>query len=174
MWEINVSNQFTTLGLSVCLGCILCAVYDIFRASRKAGFNSAIFVFVTDILFWVLSAFVTFIFLISRTNGEIRGYVLVGEFIGFALFRISLSRLIFWCFTLIFSSFKKLNCLINKGFEVLYGKTDTVMQKIRNFALKFQKSSLKSIKKLLKNRRKVLYTNTNNYDAEYVLNETKT
>lgn len=174
MWEININNQFSTLALSVCLGCILCAVYDVLRASRKAGFNSAVSVFVTDITFWVLSAFATFIFFISRTNGEIRGYVLIGEFIGFVLFRISLSRLIFWCFTKLFSFLKKLNCLINKGFEALYRKTDTVMQKIRNFALEFQKRSLKIIKKLLKNRRKMLYTNTNNYDAEYVLNETKT
>ncbi len=152
----------------------MCAVYDVFRASRKAGFNSAILVFVTDILFWVLSAFATFIFLISRTNGEIRGYVLIGEFIGFALFKISLSRFVFWFFTFIFCLFKKANNYLNKGFAILYRKTDAVIQKIYSFVIKITKRLSKSIKKLLKSRHKVLYTNTNNYDAEYVLNETKT
>ncbi len=174
MWEININNQFMTLLLSICLGCIVCANYDILRGSRKAGFNSAMMVFFTDIFFWIINAFVTFIFLISRTNGEIRGYVLVGEFIGFLIFRISLSRFILPVFTLIFSLFKKLMICINNGFEFLYVKTDTILHKIYRLLCKFIESLSKSVKKLLKNRHKVLYTNKNNYDAEYVLNETKT
>lgn len=174
MWEINVGNQFATLAFSMCLGCILCAVYDVLRASRKAGFNSFFTVFVTDILFWILSAFTTFIFLIARTNGEIRGYVLISELVGFAVFRFTVSRFIFLIFTFIFKAIQKLNSCFNKGFEFLYTKTDSIILKICNFTSKNFKRAVKSIKKLLKSRRKMLYTNENNTKAEYVLNETKT
>ena len=174
MWEININNQFTTLLLSICLGCIGCVGYDVLRASRKAGFNSNIMVFITDIIFWVVNAFITFIFLIARTNGEIRGYVLVGELIGFVIFRISLSRFVLSIFTSVFSLFKKFVGCVNGGFEVLYVKTDIILHKIYKLSCKFIKSLSKSVKKLLKNGHKVLYTNKNNYDAEYVLNETKT
>lgn len=171
MWEINVGNQFATLAFSICLGFILCASYDILRALRKIGLNSFFAVFITDILFCVLSALVTFIFFMARTSGEIRGYVLITEVIGFALFRVTVSRFVLWFFTCFFQFVKKVIIYLNKGFEYLYLKTDSIILKTCRFIVK----KLKTIKKLLKKGRKVLYTNKNNNDnAEYVLNETKT
>ena len=174
MWEISVGNQFITFLYSLCIGGIFCAVYDILRAARKAGFNSFVAVFVTDILFWVVGAFVTFIFLIARTSGEIRGYVLISELVGFGLFRATFSRLIFPIFKIIFQGVQKLHTYFNIFFDALYLKTESILSKFLVFMTKFFKSTVKSIKKLLKNRRKVLYTNENNSDAEYVLDETKT
>ncbi len=173
MWEINISNQFLTLLYSICLGAILCFFYDFLRASRKTGFNSFIAVFITDILFWIISAFVTFIFLMSRTNGEIRGYVLVGQLIGFVISRLTVSRFILLFFVFLFNLIKNLNRLLNKAFNVVYSKTDKILLKIFKIIKKTLKTLIKSIKKLLKNRHKLLYTNVNNYDAEYVFNETE-
>ena len=78
MWEISINDQILTLLYSLCLGVILCVYYDIFRAFHKAGFDSPFQVFIGDILYCVTAAFATFLFLLSRTNGEIRGYVLDG------------------------------------------------------------------------------------------------
>ena len=74
MWEISINDQMLTLLYSLCLGVILCVFYDVFKAFHKAGFNSPLQVFIGDILYCVIAAFATFLFLLSRTNGEIRGY----------------------------------------------------------------------------------------------------
>lgn len=55
-------------------------------------------VFIGDMFFWIVSAFVTFIFLLSRTNGEIRGYVLISMLLGFVIWRITLSKPLFYAF----------------------------------------------------------------------------
>ena len=174
MWEINIGHQALTLIFSLCLGGVLCTVYDVLRASRKVGLNSFIIVFISDIVFWIISAFTTFIFLMARTCGEIRGYVLAGEFAGFLIFRLTLSRLTFPFFKIIFNAIRKLYLYFEKAFAFLYSKTDSIISKISTSLIKIFKRWGKSIKKLLKSRRKVLYTNENDNDAEYVLNETKT
>lgn len=174
MWEINVGNQFLTFIYSLILGGLLCPSYDFIRAIRKSGFNSFIAVFFTDIIFWIISAFITFIFLISRTNGEIRGYVLIGILAGFVIFRLTFSRFVFLSFTLAFKLIVKFHIKFTCFFNTIYGKIEAVFRKIGVSTAKFLKRTLKSIKKLLKIRHKVLYTNKNNADAEYVLNETKT
>ena len=170
MWEINVTNQVFTFLWSMCLGGLLCAIYDILRAMRKAGFDSFAAVFFTDIIFWVLSAFLTFIFLISRTNGEIRGYVLAGMLGGFGLFRISISRLLFPAISFLFINILKIKRLISKFINQFYTRFEALILKIWNSMLKF----LKSAKKLLKIGHKLLYTNKNIANTENALNETKT
>ena len=53
-------------------------------------------------------------------------------------------------------------------------KIDEILSKTGKYTAKKFKTTEKSIKKLLKSGGKVLYTNKNSNDAEYVLNETKT
>ena len=174
MWEINLNNQFATLIYSLVLGIVLCVFYDILRALRKVGFNSFLAVFMADFLFWVLSAFATFLFLTARTYGEIRGYVLIGELFGFLLARFTVSKLTLPFFKFIFVYIKRFFILFDKLLSAVYSKIDRLFSKIGAFAVKIFNIAVKSIKKLLKNVCKVLYTNKNKCDAEYVLDETKT
>lgn len=170
MWEINNHNQIITFLLSVCLGVLCCAIYDIVRALRKVCLNSLLAITVGDILLWIFYAFITFIFLISRTNGEIRGYVLLGELLGFSLFRMSISKIFYLFFKLVF---RRLKVIIEKLNMVL----NAFCTKIERFALKvlqFLIKILKTIKKLLKNAVKLLYTNRNIVSMEKSINETKT
>ena len=92
MWEIDNYDQVITFLLSLVLGATFCAFYDVIRAVRRVCFNSFIAVNICDIVTWIIYAFVTFIFLISRTNGEIRSYVLFGELCG----QFALHVLIYW------------------------------------------------------------------------------
>ncbi len=167
MWEINVGNQFATFLYSLCLGAALCLFYDILRALRKVGLNSFWAVFISDIFFWISSAFITFIFLLARTYGEIRGYVIIGEFIGFAVFRLIFSKLFLNAFEFIFKFFKKIYLYLNTIFMLVYDKTEYAV-------INFFESISKNIKKLLKSIGKVLYTNRNNSDTGYISNEEKT
>lgn len=170
MWEINNQNQIITFLLSLCLGALCCALYDIVRAMRKVCLNSLLAITVGDILLWIFYAFITFIFLMSRTNGEIRGYVLFAELLGFVFFRISVSKVIYWFFNFIFQKIKVIMQKINFVLSAFYTKIEHLVLKAFQFLIKM----LKTVKKLLKNTVKLLYTNKNIASMEKTVNETKT
>ncbi|MBR7071892.1 MAG: spore cortex biosynthesis protein YabQ [Clostridia bacterium] len=73
---------------------IYCRLYDLFRILRKTVKQTVVSVFIEDLLFWLLITFLSFLFLLSRTNGEVRGYVLLGMSFGFVLCRLTISRLL--------------------------------------------------------------------------------
>lgn len=170
MWEINTANQTFSFILSLCIGALFCVLYDILRAVRKVCLNSFWSVFLTDILLWIFYAFATFLFLMSRTNGEIRGYVLAGELSGFVLFRLTFSRLMLAVLVFIVTKLAELNKKAVRIFNKLYAEFDILLLKIQQYISK----SFKSVKKLLKNATLPLYNKTNIADAKRVSNETKT
>lgn len=100
-------------------GVLLGAVYDVFRFFRLI-FNSN---FILDFLFWILTAFAVFSFLLIFNNGEIRGIYLLLIFAGFVFYILTLGY-------------------VTKSIEVKFAK----MVKIR---LKKVKNKLKSFKKVL-------------------------
>ncbi len=80
---------------SLLLGCLLCFFYDILRGLRANVSHSDIAVFFEDIVFWAVAAFATFLFLLVRANGEIRGYVPFSSLLGFVACRLTLSCVFF-------------------------------------------------------------------------------
>lgn len=170
MWEISNYNQAISFTLSLCVGGVFCVLYDIIRALRKVCMNSFFMVTVTDILLWVFYAFATFIFLMAVTDGEIRGYVLFGELTGFVLFRISVSKLIFPFLRFVFLKISDINKKTTRLIAAFNIKIEWLISKTIKYAFKF----FKSIKKLLKNALKLLYTNKNIISTEKSLDEAKT
>lgn len=170
MWEISNYNQIISFLLSICLGSVFCFFYDVVRALRKVCINSFFAVAVTDVLLWTFYAFITFIFLMATTNGEIRAYVLWGELIGFGLFRISISKLLFPFLSFIILKAYALKRKTTRILGVIYTKIEELCLKM----LKYMCNLIKSIKKLLKNTFKLLYTNKNCANVENALYETKT
>ena len=95
MWEISVNSQAQTFIYALLLGAILCFIYDIIRATRVLGADSFIAVFIGDVFFWLVSAVAVFIFLVATTNGEIRGYVLMSNAVGFLFYRATVGKIVF-------------------------------------------------------------------------------
>lgn len=93
MWEIDLKQQLISLLCAVLLGIVLSMYSDIFRIIRKVKKHSKVSVFIEDLLFFMVSAFVTFMLLMARCNGEVRGYMILGEALGFLLFRLTVSRI---------------------------------------------------------------------------------
>ena len=92
MWEIDIAEQTLSFFISLALGGAFCFIYDLFRAVRRAfGFKN-VKVFICDVLFFVICAFITFCFLLSLTNGMVRGYFIFGIIIGFLIVFFSVSR----------------------------------------------------------------------------------
>ena len=134
MWEITVKSQILPFFYAVTLGIILSVLFDFFRTIRISYKHNNIFVFIEDIVFFLISTFLTFMFLMARCNGEFRTYVISAILIGFFIYRITLSKIIL-----------PTSVIITKFFIRLFGK----------FFLLFQKSvslTVKNTKKLLKIR----------------------
>ncbi len=166
MWEISITDQLLSFVLSIALGAFLCLTYDVLRAVRKNGFNSFWTVFFTDIFFWLFSAILTFLLLIARTNGEIRGYVLIGELLGFVIFRLLLSKVFLLIIDFLIAKLLKLLRLIRKNFYYFFIKIEKRIDKIILLFCKKTKTMLKIVKKLLKNSAKLLYIKRNNVNVE--------
>ncbi len=166
MWEINNSLQLLSFARALILGVIICLVYDILRAYRRAYDYSVIGIFIQDVIFSVVAAFVVFLFLLGVTNGEMRGYVFLGITMGFLISRLTLSRIWFAFLKWIFSKIKVVFSLVS---SCVYKSFD----KIEAYVLIFFKKSRKTIKKLLKIQGKMLYTKGKRNDRGGV-NETKT
>lgn len=158
MWEINNNLQVVSFLFSLALGVCFCAFYDIFRAVRLVWCPKGLTVFLQDIIYFCILSVVTFIFLLSITNGEIRGYVLFGILLGFLLFYYTLSR---YFLIILKKMLRLLNFVfkaINSGFNWFFSKIEILICKFSYFGVKFLKNTLNYCKKLLKKAKGLLYT----------------
>lgn len=74
---------------AVFTGIALGVLYDFFRLMRFV-FNSALFF---DLLFWFISAFVCFSFLLVFNNGSVRGIYFVSMFAGYMIYILSAGKI---------------------------------------------------------------------------------
>ncbi len=140
MWEISLNEQAVTFLLSLLLGVIFCFMFDLTRGLRIFGINSKIAVFFTDIIYFLLVSFINFCFFLTRESGQVRGYVFIGEIIGFFLFRLTLSKIIMMILTFLHKVYTRVKSRINKIKSKIY-------LKIKEKSLKFRKKVKKPLKK---------------------------
>lgn len=146
MWEINNASQLTSFLISIGFGVVYSFLYDILRAIRKTKSTSDITVFFQDVLYFLIIAFITFMLLMSLSNGEIRGYIIFGLIIGFVICFLTLSRVT----VKFFSFFLK---ILNRVSEKIIGVINGFFDKVEEFVTKTVEKSiefLKNTKKLFK------------------------
>lgn len=114
---------------SIAVGAILSFLYDIFKSIRFAFKSNKQHILFYDILYFFISAFITFIFILSVNCGEIRFYIIAGEIIGFCIYCMTLSRLFMKFFICMISILKK---VVNKVYLVIYIPCVSVLKKIYN------------------------------------------
>ncbi len=133
MWEIDLRDQIMSFLLSLPLGGALGAAFYLLEAFKAVFARGKASDWFFDILFSLLSGFITFCFLLVRSNGEIRGYILVGEAFGFGLFKLMASRPYCKIFSFLFSVLKTV-------YRRICGHTRIIAEKTAVF---FKKSSQK-------------------------------
>lgn len=132
MWEITVKSQILTFFYAVTLGIILSVLFDFFKTIRISYKHNNIFVFIEDIVFFLISTFLTFMFLMARCNGEFRTYVISAILIGFFIYRITLSKIVL-----------PTSVVITKFFIRLFGKIFLLFRKSISLTVKNTKKLLK-------------------------------
>ena len=152
MWEISSLSQYTCFIYSMILGVELGLIYDFFKIDRIVFKRKSFFVFLQDILFWLIAAFEFFSFSVVFSNGQIRGYLLLGSILGFFIYRLTFSKII----NLIIIPLKRLKNMLKKIYLNFINKivyyTENITNKVKIFIKKFFTSkNEKNIKNNLKN-----------------------
>lgn len=143
IWNLNVSDEAVTFLLSIPLGFIICFIYDIFRGFRRGGVgNSAVYVFLLDVLFFVFVSVFVFLFLIVRTDGTVRSYVFMGIAIGVELFLLTLSKFALKLFELIAQKTVSLKRFLKKTARKTRLFFENALKRLQN--MKFTKKTLET------------------------------
>ncbi len=169
--DIASSAQLHQLYLSCGLGFLLGVYYDVFRVTRSIMHSGARSVFIQDVLFFLSSAVVTFLFALAVMDGRLRFYLFFGEVIGFTSYYFTIGRLvmryagriisailyfwkIFWHF--VFTPLRLLSRPICRIIEIL----GAFIRKIGQKGVSNLKKGLKGRAFLLYNQRKVSGTSS--------------
>ncbi|MBQ0110722.1 MAG: spore cortex biosynthesis protein YabQ [Oscillospiraceae bacterium] len=130
---MNPSAQPTVFLFSLLLGAALCVCYDIIRLLKRGIKMHTAVVFALDILYALFAAIVTFCFMLVCSGGVIRWFIILGEIIGFVIFRVA--------------------------FSPLFGFISKYFTFLCNFLKKYLKRCLKSLAKI----RVIVYNQTRRY-----------
>lgn len=89
-----MNNQAYLFAIFVLNGLLIGILFDIFRILRKSFKTSDFVTYIEDIIFWILTGFMTLYFIFSYNNGEIRLYIFLGIAIGILLYMLTISQYI--------------------------------------------------------------------------------
>ena len=101
MYLSDFAYQNQVLLLSVGFGTLLGLVYDLFRLVRIADRRRR-GVFLQDLLFLVVAAFLTVLFLLVVNHGSLRLFILLAMAVGFFAYYFTLSRVVMRCARFLF------------------------------------------------------------------------
>lgn len=149
MWEISNTLQVIDFLRAAVLGIILSVFYGVFSSLRKAGLNSDFAVFLQDIIFFIISSPVIFLFLLATTNGEVRLYIIIGVLAGFLAFKLTLYKIYVFLLSKLFSIVRMVFSFLRRKFFDFVGITGNFFAKIGKKVIFFKKA-LNTSKKVLK------------------------
>ena len=129
------------------MGVVFWIIYDAFKAIRLFFRISVTGVFISDIIFFIIAAPIEFCFLLSRCNGEIRGFVLAVQAVGFIICKCTFSKIYVKLLKLLFSMLSKLFRFINLFCCKTFDFADKNFKKIYANLKYFLKKSIFSRKK---------------------------
>ena len=96
----NYSGLYVFILYSAVIGFLLGAVYEFFRIIRtaarmtgKKAVTNTVY-FICDILFFIIAAVISAIFIFYVNNGRIHGIALAGSLLGFLLYYNTVGRLV--------------------------------------------------------------------------------
>ncbi|MEH7236346.1 spore cortex biosynthesis protein YabQ [Bacillus sp. JJ1562] len=84
---MTLSTQFYTLLAMICMGGWLGASLDTYQRFLKRSRRKYFFVFINDILFWIVQGLLFFYTLLLVNEGELRFYVFIAILCGFAAYQ---------------------------------------------------------------------------------------
>ena len=94
---MNIICRQTYLFLLSCVAGLFSGfVFDVFRIKRKFIKTSDIFVYMEDIIYWLIISVELFVLMYYSNESEVRSYVLFGIFIGVVIYGFIFSKYVFF------------------------------------------------------------------------------
>ncbi len=150
--DFSNGEQIITFIWAMLLGAALGLIYDVIRSLMSSCKYGGVAVFVADVLFLCFAGVVTFVFFILFSKGTIRFYALLGEGIGFGIWRATFSTLLRWCVLTVGRLIEQFFNLILKPVKSFYNLTIKLLAVflafIKNVAGKIKSKVFKFIKKI--------------------------
>ncbi|MDR1564135.1 MAG: spore cortex biosynthesis protein YabQ [Oscillospiraceae bacterium] len=91
--EVDIALQNNLFLQALLLGAGIGVLYDFFRLLRIILPAKIVLVFIQDVIFWVITAVATFLFMLVQNGGVIRGYLLIAELAGALIYYFTLGAL---------------------------------------------------------------------------------
>lgn len=91
----TVASQLTIFLFSAILGAALGGIYDAIRVFNAVVKENLVRIFVQDVLYFIISAVITFVYMLVVNGGEIRVYIVVGEAVGWLIYRATVGKFIY-------------------------------------------------------------------------------
>ena len=91
---VSVSDQAIIFFYSGLGGMLIAFLYDAFRIKRKAMKTGTFSLYVEDIVYWVIVAIIMFGTIYISNDGELRGFIFLGTFIGIIIYILFLSKIV--------------------------------------------------------------------------------
>ena len=89
MTGITIAKETRLFLLSLAVGAGMSFLYDLLRVLRRRTAHRAAAVSLEDILYFLLCALLHFAFVLKDNRGQLRGYILVGELLGWVCWHLS-------------------------------------------------------------------------------------
>ncbi|MEG0664268.1 MAG: spore cortex biosynthesis protein YabQ, partial [Clostridia bacterium] len=157
--------QSTIFLYSLLIGVALSIVYDVIRILRKCfklSKNDLIKTGIEDIIFFAICSFLTFLYLLKMTEGNVRGFIILGEIVGFALHHYTFGFLFMKISDKIIHFVKFILKLILKPiFKLFFMIFHNISSKCKIKFEKLHKIKNEKTKKLSKKHKKPLKYNDN-------------
>ncbi len=99
---------------AVLAGVILAFLYDILRIKRRAIKTNVLILSIEDIIYWLLSAIIVFLTVYNSNDGQMRGFIFLGNILGVTLYLSVFSRLVIASSMMIINFIKKVLLFIWK------------------------------------------------------------
>lgn len=156
--DLIITQQLIYFCQSIFLGVISSFIFDFFKILRLSIKHNNIFIFIEDIIFFIILSLLTYNFMINISFGQIRIFILIGELIGFILYKFSISDFIVKSITYIISIISALFKLIfNFLLFPTYKFTIKFIKLLSKPFLTFFTKYFKIIEKPLKNKISIVY-----------------
>lgn len=88
----SLADQTIYFLFSLLFGVFLSAIYDVVRISRFLGFSKLWHIILTDILYFMICSFLTFLVSLPFNKGDVRSFFVFGEAVGFLVYRLTLGE----------------------------------------------------------------------------------
>lgn len=154
MYIDTIDYQLKEFLYSFSFGFILGTVYDLVRIIRIALYNKKNKIYIWDILYSLVAAFLTVLFLLSVCDGKLQFYLFFSIALGFLIYYLTLGEIVRRIFIKIIFCCKT---VFKKYIFVILKKIIAVFRK-------FNKKSKNNSEKLLQVDDNMMYNKTNNHN----------